>query len=105
MADAAPNPGVIVQLPSEGTRYFACSKICSSNGHKVKVCINKDAAGTCDCPEGTLQAAAAGPAPAEPAGPAAEADVVSRGIRAMWNPTLSTGGFFAFICLLLASCR
>jgi hypothetical protein len=53
LAPAAPNPGgVVVDLPSAGTRYFACSKICASNGHKVKVCVSDGAAQECDCPEG-----------------------------------------------------
>ena len=48
-ASAGPNAGVRVPL-SEGNRYFACSKICRSNGHKVKICVG---ASSCDCPEGT----------------------------------------------------
>ena len=53
LADAKPNAGVIVELPTAGTRYFACSKICASNGHKVKVCVLENGGSGCDCPEGT----------------------------------------------------
>ena len=85
LADAAPNPGVDVSLTAEGTRYFACSKICSSNGHKVKVCVeggNKTA--TCDCPEGTL-----------------ESGVVSRAANMPRQPSLWIGSAVACICTLL----
>jgi len=64
LAPAAPNPeGVVVELPSTGTRFFACSKICASNGHKVKVCVSSGAAQACDCPEGR----SVGPSPSPPA--------------------------------------
>ncbi|CAD7964587.1 unnamed protein product [Amoebophrya sp. A25] len=40
LADAAPNSGVSVRLGSTPTtRYFSCSKICSSHGHKVRLCV------------------------------------------------------------------
>ena len=45
LAAAGPNAGVSLALLSAGTRYFACSKICSSHGHKLKVCV-----GSADCP-------------------------------------------------------
>eukprot|EP00746_Dinoflagellata_sp_MGD_P000572 gnl/MRDRNA2_/MRDRNA2_101026_c0_seq1.p1 gnl/MRDRNA2_/MRDRNA2_101026_c0~~gnl/MRDRNA2_/MRDRNA2_101026_c0_seq1.p1 ORF type:complete len:170 (-),score=17.06 gnl/MRDRNA2_/MRDRNA2_101026_c0_seq1:48-557(-) len=41
-------------------RFFACSKICSRNGHKVRLCIRKAGEGgqidrgSCSCSEGTL---------------------------------------------------
>jgi len=62
LAPAAPNPGgVVVNLPGEGTRFFACSKICKSNGHKVKVCVFSGALQKCDCPEGTFVGLASTP--------------------------------------------
>ena len=59
LAPAKPNPqGVIVELPAAGTRFFSCSKICKSNGHKVKVCVSNPGSTTtapaCDCSEGTF---------------------------------------------------
>ena len=49
-ADAAPNPtGVSFTLDASAhDRYFSCSKICASNGHKVHVCIADDG---CACDE------------------------------------------------------
>lgn len=48
-ADDAPNPsGVYIQVDaSQGThdRYFACYKICSRFGHKVKICAGSSCTG------------------------------------------------------------
>jgi hypothetical protein len=41
LASAQPNDGVHVTLSTAGERYFACSKICASNGHKVKICVRE----------------------------------------------------------------
>ena len=46
LASARPNNGVFVQLNTPGDRFFACSKICSSNDHKVKICVG---AASCSC--------------------------------------------------------
>ena len=72
LAPAAPNPGgVVVDLPSAGTRYFACSKICASNGHKVKVCVSDGAAQECECPEGRSVGPSPSPAASSPIAPPA----------------------------------
>eukprot|EP00929_Paragymnodinium_shiwhaense_P081216 TRINITY_DN42447_c0_g1_i1.p1 TRINITY_DN42447_c0_g1~~TRINITY_DN42447_c0_g1_i1.p1 ORF type:complete len:163 (+),score=8.38 TRINITY_DN42447_c0_g1_i1:41-529(+) len=55
LAGEGRNAGVKVSLPSAGSRYFACSKICGSNGHKVKICVGET---SCPCPEGTEVSAA-----------------------------------------------
>lgn len=56
LANAGPNDGVTVSLPAGADQFFACSKICESNGHKVRLCVRdgSDTAG-CDCgPNGRL---------------------------------------------------
>ena len=52
-ADAKPNPtGVKFDLDDESLdRYFSCSKICSSHGHKVHVCIAASDSESCQCDE------------------------------------------------------
>ena len=92
-----------MQLPSAGTRFFACSKICASNGHKVKVCVSSGAAQVCDCPEGrsvgpspSPSAAGAGlaatPATAVPPPASKTTDVVSAApaqrLRGFWSLSL-----------------
>uniref|UniRef100_A0A7S1G1R7 Uncharacterized protein n=1 Tax=Corethron hystrix TaxID=216773 RepID=A0A7S1G1R7_9STRA len=40
LAKAAPNPaGHVVTTNGESAMFFSCSKICSRNGHKVRVCV------------------------------------------------------------------
>mmetsp|Transcript_49860 Transcript_49860/g.97558 ORF Transcript_49860/g.97558 Transcript_49860/m.97558 type:complete len:324 (+) Transcript_49860:58-1029(+) len=40
LAEASPNPtGYVVTTNSASSMFFSCSKICSSNGHKVRVCV------------------------------------------------------------------
>lgn len=40
LASAGPRPeGVVVDFGGDDA-YFACSKICKSNGHKVRICLN-----------------------------------------------------------------
>ena len=53
LASAAPNPnGVSVDVSGPGDRYFSCSKICASHGHKVHVCVASTVAeGVCECNE------------------------------------------------------
>ena len=47
LAPSGPKPnGIMVDLTAAGDRYFACSKICKSNDHKVKICVG---ASTCTC--------------------------------------------------------
>ena len=43
----SPNPGGITVGPFDttGDRFYGCSKICSSNGHKVRVCVGTDFTG------------------------------------------------------------
>ena len=42
LADAGPRPsGITVDVSTSSELFFACSKICSSNDHKVHICVNK----------------------------------------------------------------
>jgi len=68
-ADAKPNPtGVKFDLDDESLdRYFSCSKICSSHGHKVHVCIAASDSESCQCDEPM-------PSPAPTAGAGETAD-------------------------------
>mmetsp|Transcript_82088 Transcript_82088/g.145519 ORF Transcript_82088/g.145519 Transcript_82088/m.145519 type:complete len:157 (+) Transcript_82088:92-562(+) len=52
LTSTGPNDGHSVKLSSAGDHYFACNKICSSNGHKVKICVGDGAKPDCPCPEG-----------------------------------------------------
>ena len=48
LANAGPNAGVVVDF--DGTdAYFSCSKICASNGHKVRVCLNGESSCSSCC--------------------------------------------------------
>lgn len=50
LARAWPNrSGVTVDLKSAGDRFYACSKICQSNGHRVRICAGGS---SCGCSEG-----------------------------------------------------
>ena len=52
LANANPTPdGVLVDVATTGDRFFSCSKICVSNGHKVHVCISANADTACECNE------------------------------------------------------
>lgn len=61
LKSANPNEGghVVGPFSAGQTAYYSCSKICRSNGHKVKICAmtadqyNSDAESACPCPEGT----------------------------------------------------
>ena len=45
---AGPQPnGVQVTVSSTTAQYFACSKICSSNDHKVMICVNDTLCDSC----------------------------------------------------------
>ena len=41
LASAGPKPdGIVVQFVGRHDEYYSCSKICASNGHKVRICLN-----------------------------------------------------------------
>ena len=83
-ADAEPNPaGVFFTLDATSRdRYFSCSKICASHGHKVHVCITEDETSSCECdePVPTLRPVAS---------PTLSADAASPTLRLAASPTLS----------------
>ncbi|CAD7954628.1 unnamed protein product [Amoebophrya sp. A120] len=52
LANAGPNPRGVTVGPwtTAGDRFYSCSKICSTNGHKVRVCVATE----CTCSEGAI---------------------------------------------------
>ena len=70
LASAGPRPeGVVVDFGGDDA-YFACSKICKSNGHKVRICLNNTSGcqGCCGFVNGSATSTGSpmGPPPACP---------------------------------------
>ena len=64
IASAGPRPeGVVVDFGGDDA-HFACSKICKSNGHKVRICLN-NTSGCQGCCAGTA-VSSSGPSVSKP---------------------------------------